>query len=130
MKHNIVGGFARHLPALARLAIACLEGTVIPVIHQGVGVVTRLDIDRPAGTPVTAVGTAELHILLPAKALAAIAAITGGHPDLCFIHEFHFGCLAVGRTGVSIAARSCRHILVGLRCKIFCHSESLAGTGI
>ena len=89
IQNDIVSGFAGHLPTLARLTIPRLENTVVPVIHQGVDIGIGLHIDMTAGTTVSAVRPAELHVFLATKAQTAVTALSGMDINSGFIDKLH-----------------------------------------
>ena len=62
--------------ALAGLAVAGLERTLVAVIHQSVQVGVRLHVDVTAGAAVTAVGAAELHVFFTTEAEASCSALS------------------------------------------------------
>jgi hypothetical protein len=88
---DVLGALAVALPAGALFAIAGPMNARVPVIDQRVDIPVGYRHDAAAATTVAAVRAASRHVLLPAKAHCAVAALSGMNVDLRFIDEFHSG---------------------------------------
>ena len=89
LQHPILAGPAGAVLAHAVRAAPGLEVLLVSEVDQRVQIGHAFGNDVAAPAAVAAVGTAELHILLAAKADAAGAAVTAPYVDFRFVEEFH-----------------------------------------
>ncbi|OPZ01076.1 MAG: hypothetical protein BWZ09_02808 [Alphaproteobacteria bacterium ADurb.BinA305] len=88
-QHQVVAALAGAVGARARLAAVGAKVPRVAVVDHGVQRDVGLEENAAAVTAVAAVGAAEGHVLLAAKAHAAVAALARLHLDGRFVYEFH-----------------------------------------
>ena len=99
LQDEILAVGASALASGAGAAVLSPKMLPIPVIDQGVQVVSRDKDDVAAFAAVAAVGAAELDELLAAKAHRAASAITALQVNLALIEELHLCRLKRGAAG-------------------------------
>src|SRR5690606_5249811 len=86
---DVIAGLAGALTARPRRAVIGKEMLLIAKINQRVQPIHRLDPDRTAVTPVTAIRPAEFDVFFLAETDTAAATGTGANINLCEIEKFH-----------------------------------------
>src|SRR5580658_1171678 len=86
---DVIAAVPGAVVAAAALAVLTAVGARDAKIRQGVHALHGLQIDAAAQTAVTAIGAAEGHEFLAAKAHAAAAAVAGLDLEFGFVDEFH-----------------------------------------
>jgi len=82
---------ARAIAAGAVLAPLCAMSRLEPKVHQSIQAVGCSQQDAAAIAAIAPVRAAQRDVFLTAEAHATVAAVTGFHPNFCFVDKFH-GC--------------------------------------
>ena len=94
LHHDIVALAAGLVAALAVMALLGLEMLLIAVIDQGVQIGHAFQDDVATASAITAIGTAELDMLLAPEATGSGSAVAAFHENLGLIEKLHFVCLS------------------------------------
>ncbi len=86
---DVIAAMPGAVVAAAALAVLALVGARNAKVGEGIHALHGPQVHAAAEAAVAAVGTAEGHELLAAKAHAAAAAVAGLHLEFGFVDEFH-----------------------------------------